>query len=322
MKMRFHYNHVMRRNLVILCLLLGGCAPGPAATPPPEVDLLPYFTATPTPTAGQPEGLVVSFETPLPSPTPFAYAVKSGDTLSQIAERFHVSLDALMAANPEINPSAMSIGQVLKIPSSPQNSTGEGTPTPVPFPVREIACHSTASGGSWCFALVHNDSPEIMENITGQVTLAGTDGVAIASQTALLPLNILPPGTSLPLAAYFAPPLPAGATPRVQILTAIRLLPADERYLPATIQNSLAQVDWSGRSAQVSGLVLLPEGGKPASLVWVAAVAYDLAGKVAGFSRWESSQGLPAGGSLPFSFTLASVAGPIARVEFAVEARP
>jgi LysM repeat protein len=309
--------------MLILCLLLVGCARVPAATPAPPADLRPYSTTTPpTPTAGQPEGLVVSFETPLPSPTPFTYPVKSGDTLSQIAERFHVSLDALMAANPEINPSAMSIGQVLKIPSSPQNSTGEGTPTPVPFPVREIACHPTASGGSWCFALVHNDSPDFMENVTGQISLVAPDGAAVASQTALLPLNILPPGNSLPLAAYFAPPIPAGGTPRVQILTAIRLLPGDERYLPATIQNSLAQVDWSGRSAQVSGLVLLPAGSKPASLVWVAAVAYDRAGSVIGFDRWESSQGIPAGGSLPFSFSLASVGGRIVRVEFAVEARP
>jgi len=270
----------------------------------------------------QPEGLVVTFETPLPSPTPFIYTVKSGDTLSQIAEQFHISLDALMAANPDVNPSGMSIGQVLKIPSSPQNPTGEGTPTPVPFPVQRVACHPTADGGLWCFVLVRNDFSNFMENVTAQITLVDAEGATIASQAALPLLNILPPQQSMPLTVFFTPEVPPSATPRVQILTAIRLLPGDERYLPAAIQNSLVQVEWDGLSARVNGQVLLPASSKPARLVWVAAVAYDAAGAVVGVRRWESSSGLAAGGSLPFSFVLSSVGGRISRVEFAVEARP
>jgi len=51
-------------------------------------------------------------------------------------------------------------------------------------------------------------------------------------------------------------------------------------------------------------------------------VAYDESGNVIGVRRWESTAGLPAGGGLPFAFMVSSVAGKIARVEFAVEARP
>ena len=276
---------------------------------------------TPSATASGPDGLVVSFETPLPSPTPFVYVVASGDTLSQIAEKFNVSLDVLMAANPNVDPNSMSLGQKLNIPSNPQNPTGESTPTPVPFPVQQIACYPTADRGMWCFVLAHNDTNDFMENITAQVSLV-SNGKTISSQTALLPLNILPPNSSMPLTVYFAPDVPPDAKPQAQILTGIRLLPGDQRYLPATLQNTLVQVDWSGLSAQVSGQVVLPADAKAAKLIWVAATAYDEAGRVVGVRRWDSSAGLSAGGSLPFAFMVSSVAGKITRVDFAVEARP
>ena len=161
-----------------------------------------------------------------------------------------------------------------------------------------------------------------MENVSAQVTLVDSNNVTLASQTALLPLNILPPNTSLPLAVFFPPDIPADAKPQVQVLTAIRLLPKDERYLPATLNNTLVQVTAEGHSAQVSGSVLLPNQSSDASQVWVAATAYDDAGTVVGVRRWESNAALSAGGTLPFEFLLSSIGGRIARVEFAVEARP
>ena len=89
-----------------------------------------------------PEGLVTA-DVPLPSPTPFTYTVKRGDTISSIALKFGVSMDDLQAANPEISPNAMSVGQVLKIPSNPENPSGEPTPTPVPFTIQQIECYPT-----------------------------------------------------------------------------------------------------------------------------------------------------------------------------------
>ena len=242
--------------------------------------------------------------------------------MSQIAEKFNVSLDALRAANPDVNPNAMTIGIELKIPNNSANLTGASTPTPVPVSVKQIECHPTADQAMWCFVLVHNDFSDFMENISAQVTLVDSNGQVITSQAALSMLNILPPNTSLPLVTFFAPNIPADVKPQVQILTAIRLLPNDVRYLPTVIQNTLVQIDSSGRSAQVNGQVYLPPESKAATQVWVAAVAYDRAGRVVGVKRWESNTALEAGNSLPFEFMISSVAGEIDRVEFAVEARP
>jgi len=301
--------------------LLNACAPTPATqTARRPGDLIPYLTATHAPPQ-TPEGLI-RLTTPLPSLTPFTYSVQSGDSMSAIAEKFGVALDDLQAANPEISPNAMSVGQVLKIPSNPDNLSGEPTPTPAPFIVQQIECYPTADKGMWCFVLAHNDTSDFMENVSAQVTLVDSNNVFIASQTALLPLNILPPNTSLPMAVFFPPDIPFDAKPQVQILTAIRLLPNDARYIPVAVNNALVQVDAQGHSAQVSGIVLSLSQASVANQVWVAATAYDDAGRVVGVRRWESNASLPAGGSLPFEFLISSIGGKITRVEFAVEARP
>jgi len=270
-----------------------------------------------------PESLVAA-ATPLPSgqPTPFTYTVQKGDTLSSIALKFGVSMDDLQAANPETSPNAMPVGQELHIPSNPDNASGEPTPTPAPLTIQQIECYPTADRGMWCFVLVHNDFSDLMENVSAQVTLVDENNAVLESQTALLPLNILPPGTSLPLAVFFPPEIPLDVKPRVQVLTAIRLLANDERYLPATINNTLVQVNADGHSALVTGLVLFPDQAQAAGQVWVTGTAYDDAGRVAGLRRWESSAGLLPEGSLPFEFMIFSIGGKIARVELAVEARP
>ncbi|MGZ9235804.1 MAG: LysM peptidoglycan-binding domain-containing protein, partial [Anaerolineales bacterium] len=294
-------------------LLLSSCtAQGTHSTPVPAT-LIPFLTSTRSPisatgTIQTPEGLAAA-ETPLPSPTPFTYTVQAGDTISSIALKFGVSMDDLQAANPEISPNAMSIGQAIKIPSIPENPSGEPTPTPVPFTIQQIECYPTADHGMWCFVLVHNDFSDFMENVGAQVTLVDANGKTLASQTAILPLNILPPNMSLPLAVFFPPEIPFDARPQVQVLTAIRLLPNDERYLPATINNTLAQVNADGRSARVTGVVLLPSDARDAREVWVAGTAYDNEGRVVGVRRWEWDDGLAAGGSLPFEFMVSSLGG-------------
>ena len=45
------------------------------------------------------------------------YRVKSGDTLGKIAEKFQVSIDVIMSANPEItSPELIRAGQEIIIP--------------------------------------------------------------------------------------------------------------------------------------------------------------------------------------------------------------
>ncbi|RME76159.1 MAG: LysM peptidoglycan-binding domain-containing protein [Chloroflexi bacterium] len=54
--------------------------------------------------------------TPTPTPTPRIYVVQSGDTLSAIAARFNVTVEALMARNGIDDPRYLRTGQRLIIP--------------------------------------------------------------------------------------------------------------------------------------------------------------------------------------------------------------
>lgn len=47
------------------------------------------------------------------------YTIKAGDTFYLIARTFGISVDALMVANPGINPNRLHIGQVICVPTSP-----------------------------------------------------------------------------------------------------------------------------------------------------------------------------------------------------------
>ena len=287
---------------------------------PQSKELQPYLTTTPSVTPDI--ELVGAAETPLPSATPFTYTVIQGDTMIGIASKFGVSLENLMKANPDVLPSAMAVGQELRIPSAGQDEIGEPTPAPVPLEISQVKCYPTLSRGLWCLVLVHNDYPEILENLSAQVSLLSTEGEILNSQPAIPPLNILPPDESIPLVVFFQPEIPPDVQPRVQMLTAIRLLTGDNRYLPAILQNILVEVDWSGKNARVSGKVFLPSKSIPANQLWVAGVGYDAAGNVVGVRRWEASERLDAGGSLPFEFMVSSLAATIVQVELIVEARP
>jgi putative chitinase len=54
-----------------------------------------------------------------PSATSFIYIVKSGDRLSEIAIRFHVTQQAILDANPQLtDPDKIVVGQQLVIPAA------------------------------------------------------------------------------------------------------------------------------------------------------------------------------------------------------------
>ena len=294
--------------------LLAACAPEPEQ--PIDVSLLPYLTSTPASTT-TPNVLVI-VETPLPTATPFIYVVESGDTLSEIAEKFRISIDELRAANPDVSANSLSIGLTLIIPDPSAALAGASTPTPMPAPITQTGCRPSADNGLWCFALIRNDSPEPLENISAQMTLLDENNNAVASQTAFTPLDILPPNSALPVYVFFPDTL-SNLHLQVQLLSAVQ--GSASRYLPAALNNTVAQIDWNGKTAQLSGQIFLPAESQTADHVWVAAVAYDKEGQVVGVRRWEGGAMQP-GGSISFSFLVASVGGDIEAVDFVVQANP
>ncbi len=113
----------------LMALLMQGCrqekptAEADVTTNPPPTEV-----ATPAPDTNAPVATATNppiAETPTPPPTPptpppateSEYTIVQGDTLGAIAKKNHVTLQALEAANPGIEPTKLKIGQKIHLPS-------------------------------------------------------------------------------------------------------------------------------------------------------------------------------------------------------------
>jgi LysM repeat protein len=77
-------------------------------------------TPTVVPPSITPPTVVPTEATPTPEPSPQTYKIKPGDTLARIARKFDTTVEAIMAANPQIdNPNHIEVGQVIVIPTPP-----------------------------------------------------------------------------------------------------------------------------------------------------------------------------------------------------------
>jgi hypothetical protein len=76
-------------------------------------------TSSPNPSASRPVATASHSPTPPPGPTAQVYIIKTGDTLSKVAKRYGLTLEELLAANPDIkNPDKIALGQQIIIPAA------------------------------------------------------------------------------------------------------------------------------------------------------------------------------------------------------------
>ena len=131
---------------LVVALLAGGCfgdgnngtttssstqATGVTTIVPSVPVAPPVPTAAPTTATTAPAPTPTTVAAPPPSGS-LSYTVASGDTLAAIAERFRVSVDAIVAASNLDDPDVLSVGQVLTIPTGGSSGgTGSGPATTV-----------------------------------------------------------------------------------------------------------------------------------------------------------------------------------------------
>ncbi|KXK10784.1 MAG: peptidoglycan-binding LysM [Chloroflexi bacterium OLB14] len=299
----------MQKKLLFCVLLLASCAS--PNQPTTNISLQPYLTNTPQNT-NTPNVLIVE-TTPIPTNTPHIYIVEQGDTFSEVAEKFKVSISDLRAANPDVSPNAMPVGQSLIIPDPSAIFAAASTPTPLPVPITQTVCHADNSSGLHCFALIQNNSANMLENVSVKFNLLDEANNVIASDEAFTILDIIPANSSLPVYVYFSN-VNQKVNPQVQLLSAYQGNVSN--YVSATINNSVTEID--GNFANVNGQYILSAS---ANQVWIVAVAYDKNGTVNGVKRWESRAATQAGVLTQFRFSVSSVGADIEALEFFIQAK-
>lgn len=309
--------------LSIIAVLGGsGCTPPfppPAQTLTPRVELTLYVSPTPTPTPGPFPTPNATQQPKLPTPTPFTHTIQEGDTLSGIALRYNTSVDEIMAANPGINPNLLIIGEEVVIPAGDEEAvTHLPTATPLPLSLEQPHCLPANQGGLWCFVEVANPLDIALENVSAVVSVYSIAGEVAASEVALPPLNALPPGGSLPLMAYFSPPLPETFQASVTLLTA---LPAPGPGPQTTITDQEIAYASDRQQATLSGTITLSEESLPVSHIWVAGIAYDVEGNIVGSRKLIIETELSPGQSTSFELTVFSLGPAIDHVRVIDEGR-
>jgi LysM repeat protein len=317
---------MMRRIAYIVFVLgffLSSCteatqgSSGPVVSSPQPTGLLTlYHTVTPSPVHPTATIEVTIPITPTPSPTPFLYTVKGDDTMLSIAFKFGITLDELQAANPTVDPHYMGEGLQLVIPIKQSTPEVLETPTAVAVQVAEPLCYRTGDGGAWCIVAIKNELNISLENLSVWIGLFDDQGMNFNSQTAYSALNILRPGETMPLMAYFSPPLPDQFQARGKVITGLEVTPGDSRYIDAQVSIASTEISNDGKQAVVRGEVKLPQDAPQLSSLWVLAVAYDSATNIVGVRKWKSD------GETTFEIPVYSLAGAIDHVETLVEARP
>lgn len=304
--------------LVVIGILVTGCSQATlqaTATIRSTEALTPFHTLTPT--AAKPSATIVVTipVTPSPTPTPFLHTITNDDTMLGLAFRYGVKLEDLKTANPNVNPNAMTVGSQLIIPISGEISEVMSTPTAVPVKAGQPACYGTADGGAWCVIAVHNDLDVSLENLSAWVGLYSSGGEMTANQVAYAPMNILRPGSTMPLMAHFSAPLPAEYGARSEMLSVYTIAANDARYLDAEAKADQVEINPQGSQAVVSGKVLLSSGSAKPTQVWVLVVAYDAQGNILGARKWKSA------GDTSFNTTVYSLGGIIDHIELLCEVR-
>ncbi len=89
--------------VTIVVLILRGAMTGGGPSPPGTASTKKVTTSTTT--------------TSLPAQKTSTYTVRSGDTLGAIAIHFHITVADIVALNPGIQPTALHVGQQIKVKS-------------------------------------------------------------------------------------------------------------------------------------------------------------------------------------------------------------
>lgn len=300
----------------------------------PGQELTPFATSTSTPTVtSTPVDAPTTTLAPTMTPTPITYTVKGSETMWEIAARYGLTNDQIKSANPSIDPYLLAPGTVIIIPAAGADAAATlGAPannpasTPYPLSVSQPTCTPSLTGGLYCFAEITNTQQLMAGNITAEFLLTSPESGETLSQEALVPLTRIATGGSLPLFAYFPPPVMSNPTASVQLLTAMSV---NQNGTPTPIQAAVIRVDEpeinisaNGLAVAVNGQAFLEAAEGVSGIISVAAVAYDAQDNVVGIRRFVSTNTSNPGESVSFSLNVYSIGGKITRVELFGEANP
>ncbi|MBM3137255.1 MAG: LysM peptidoglycan-binding domain-containing protein, partial [Chloroflexi bacterium] len=256
--------------------------------------------------------------TPAPTATPLIHVLALGETISSLALRYGLDMGTVLAANPGLNPNALTVGTEIIIPVGDSGPQIGMVSEPLKLKIGSPDCVITFEKGLWCFVKVENPLEQSSTVVVVSVSLSDSTGKNLKQINAPLLLHKIDPGQIIPVMAYFAPPIPSAVTATAELISALPLSDSRRSFLPAVIVNE--EINLTGRTSYVSGEVEIEGEPGDSTILRVAAIAYDANGRLVGARRWEKEVTLEPGDAVDFSLQLFSSGGSIERVIIFAEA--
>ena len=294
--------------IIAISILISACGVDDSITLTPTLRRMP--TTTPLPLIpGAPTNTPPPLPTLPPTPAPVAYKIQKGDTLIAIASKFNVSLEAIDKLNPGLNPANLQPGQTILLPPDTQGLAAASIPlpaiTPLPITLGTFYCSPTPSSSVICLSEYKNTGDAPILNLSAQVNLLNADNSPGANAVAYSPLDVIPIGVSVPLAAMF--PQAALSSNRVAssaMLTAESASALAERYVMLNVSGVAGSSSSSGFI--INGSVINPASVEVKSVVIVATV-YNAAGAVTSYRKIILNGTIAPRGNTTFSITMAGI---------------
>lgn len=299
---------------VTSCSISGDAAPTLLPTNTPQITLTTRpreplsrptdTTATLTPT---------SAATRIADAMPTIYVVRPGDTLLGIALDFGVDVTYLRAANGDLDPRTLQVGQQIIIPP-PGSATVEAPPR---LQLEPPNCYPALNGGTRCIGRITNLADYPVEQVRVRVQLFQPPGTALAERSAGPEQAIIPPGAAAPYSATFNTRWQPDIQAQIILEHAMAAVRVDARFITLSISDEQV-LNGAGRY-RVQAALTNP-GDHAAGVVRLTLILLDPAGHTTGYRVQRVAEALPAGGSLQVQIE-AVPQGDVADHQLYVEAR-
>jgi len=306
-------------------MLCGCSSPTVVNTSQPTTTLVPYIfnSATPVITMTRVPQEFTPIPTLRPTPTPFIHVVQKDDTLLGIAFRYGVSMDDLLAANPGIDPRILSIDQEIIIPLGEDDPIAQLLPTatPIPLQLSDVNCFPNQADSFWCISTLENDLEQPLEAVSAVLILQDENGLSIEAKTAYSPLNLIPPGAKIPLAAIFSDIVDEFAYALIRPSTSFPAQSVDERYIAYELFRDIDEPAEDFKSWRIAGRLLSKDvEGRSAARATILIVALDQRDLIIGFRKIKIVNRIEAGETVNFNAEVFSLGPEIKNVEIYAEA--
>ena len=194
--------------------------------------------ASPTPLTASTAATPSSDEVGEPDNPDSLYILRPGDTLLGIALDYGINVQQLRAANPDLDPRTLQVGQPIMIPPA---GVTVAMATPVMLDLPPPTCYPLVTGSILCLGRVYNPQSAAVSQVRVQIALLDRAGQVLESRVGAVEQAVIPTQGTAPYSVIFDKITFAAAT--VTLASAQPAEALNEQWLTLVVENTSTHIE-------------------------------------------------------------------------------